>query len=180
MSIQPISLDVRHFALLTVGDTIYQADTKHGVVFTCTLSDNDTLTRRYKTSFIPVEPLLRSDVVYQLEFDPTHDLHFFSNPSDAEAYIEYEASLTAPEGLVRGDFVLITGCRTIPADYLGTIGVVQEVTGTHAMVQLKAAVGLRGSIAHGADTSDLHKVGHTPKLLERVAQTGFAPKAGDV
>lgn len=70
----------------------------------------------------------------------------------------------------KGDIVVIVGSESIPAVLLGQYGEVTSTDNSYkATIQLRAQVGLFGSMSHTAFPSDLKKVGvvrHQPLTVK--------------
>lgn len=180
--VHPTPYTLRELLLLDPGSVFYQAHLELGAVLACTLNEKSDIERawQYPSFQAPTEPLSHLSVTSQMVESPLHHgYHFFATAAEARTFIEDNARENAPGDLVVGDLVLITGCRTVPSDYVGTVGVIEDTHGTYVSVQLKTPIGIRGRLSHGASISDLKRVGRAPELLERVAQTGFAPEEGD-
>lgn len=60
-----------------------------------------------------------------------------------------------------GDVVLVIDTKSLPLSFLGSYGVITDISDYKVMVEFKGAVKKMGSLAHTAYESDLKKVGET-------------------
>lgn len=171
----PQPLSTQDVFWLGEGAIVYQADPATGVIYTCrrcdsTLSDAGVFARSIDGSLQPVPNLLYQDAQNDIHHNR---LTLFATKADAQRYLEAQAPIAYR--LLVGDIVLITGTKTIPADFLGQLAVVTETfTDTErVLIQVKVHVGSKGSLSCGANRNEIRRVGHDPELLGAFAQTTF-------